>query len=140
MSLKRDKLDKVFSELVRARSDYTCERCRKYYPEGQRQGLDCSHYFGRRGNSTRHLGLNCFAHCRGCHQYLSSNPHEFTAWVKDRLGDVNYEALVKRRNQICKRPKAEKEEMYQHFKAQLKYMQRRRAQGETGYIDFVEWD
>ena len=36
--------------------------------------------------------------------------------------------------------RAELEEMYIHYKAQLAYMERRRKEGETGYIDFVGWD
>lgn len=36
--------------------------------------------------------------------------------------------------------KADLEEMYQHYVAQLKYMEKRRKDGETGYIDFVGWD
>jgi len=140
MALKRTKLDAVISNLVRERAEWKCEKCGKYYPEGRRQGLHCSHYMGRRHAATRHYGGNCFAHCFSCHQHLSECPHYFTAWVKDRLGDVRYEELVQRHNRIVKRTNAERDEMYKHFKAQLKYLQRRRAKGERGYIDFVEWD
>jgi len=30
--------------------------------------------------------------------------------------------------------------MYQHYKAQLAYLERRRKEGEQGWIDFVAWD
>ena len=143
--MKTTPTDKWFSKCVRERAEWTCEKCKKVYTEGQitgkAQGLDCSHYFGRgSGNLMRHYGSNAFAHCRGCHQHLGSNPHEFAVWVKDQLGDVRYDELVRRKGRTCKRPKVEQDEMRDHFKAQYEYLRRRRDKGETGYIDFVEWD
>lgn len=144
--IKITRIDYWFSRCVRERANWTCERCNRVFPDGQAsgkaQGLDCSHYFGRgSGNLMRHYGANCFAHCRGCHQYLSANPHEFTYWVKGRLGDVCYDELVARKGRTCKRSAQEKKEMQAHFKAQYEYLRRRRKEkGEAGYIDFVEWD
>ena len=138
--MKRTKLDKVFSDLVRERAEFTCERCGKYYPVGHRQGLDCSHFYGRRHRSTRWHPDNAFAHCRGCHQYLASNPAIFDKFARDSLGDTRYDWLMERHNQTVKYTKADLEDIYQHLKAQLTYLQRRRSQGERGYIDFVAWD
>lgn len=140
MSLKRTKLDKVFSDLIRERNDWTCEVCGKEFPERKGAGLHCSHYFGRRGASTRHHGSNCFAHCFGCHNKLGESPHEFKAWVEKTLGETCYDDLVRRARGVVKRTPGEREEMYVHFKAQLEYMKKRRRDGHVGYIDFVEWD
>ena len=140
MAIKISKQDKVFSQCIRERANWTCERCGKYYPEGNRQGLDASHLFGRRHSSTRWNPDNVFAHCRGCHQYLGSNPPIFTAWARDKLGDVRYDWLMERHNQTVKYTKADKEEMYQHYKAQLAYMQRLRKEGDTGYLPLCGWD
>jgi len=137
--VKRLKLDKVFSDLIRERAEWKCERCNKSFPDGHRQGLDCSHFYGRRHRSTRWHPDNAWAHCRGCHQYLGSNPAIFDKFARDKLGDVRYDWLMRRHNQVVKYTKSELEEMYQHYKAQLKYMQRRRKT-ETGWIDFVAWD
>jgi hypothetical protein len=41
---------------------------------------------------------------------------------------------------IRKYTKAEKQEMLIHYRAQFKYLERRRKQGETGYIEFVGYD
>ena len=41
---------------------------------------------------------------------------------------------------LGKYTKAELEEMYQHYKAQLKYMDRRRGEGTLGWLEFVAWD
>ena len=37
--MKRDKRDAVFRLLIRERSNWTCERCGCYVPEGERQRL-----------------------------------------------------------------------------------------------------
>lgn len=138
--MKRSKLDIVFSKLVRERAEWTCERCSKSYPHGVRQGLDCSHFYGRRHRSTRWHPDNAFAHCRGCHQYLGSNPALFNKFARDHLGETRYDWLMLRHNQTTKYTRPELEEMYVHYKAQLAYLERRRMQGETGYIDFVGFD
>ncbi|KKL64528.1 hypothetical protein LCGC14_2164040, partial [marine sediment metagenome] len=51
-----------------------------------------------------------------------------------------FDALVQRANTVYKIIKVEKEERYQHYKAQLKYMERRRKEGAIGWLDFVAWD
>jgi len=140
VALKRTKLDIVFSNLIRERSEWHCERCKKYYPVGHRQGLDCSHFFGRRHRSTRWFPNGAAAHCRGCHQHLGSNPIEFSAWIRTQLGDTAFDELQLRHNRVAKYTRPDLEEMYQHYKAQLKYMERRRKQGETGWLEFVAWD
>ena len=138
--IKRTPLDAVFSDLVRERADWTCEVCGKEFPDRKGAGLHASHYFGRRGASTRHHGDNVWSHCFGCHQKLGANPHEFRSWVYKQLGESRYDDLVLRANSVCKRTKAERKEMLAHFKAQLEYIRKRRKEGETGLIEFVEWD
>ena len=138
--IKRTPLDAVFSDLIRERADWKCEVCGKDFPDRKGSGLHCSHYFGRRGASTRHHGDNCYSHCFGCHQKLGSNPHEFKAWVEGQLGETRYDDLVLRAHAPRKRNKAERKEMQEHFKAQLVYMRKRRMKGEVGLLQFVEWD
>ena len=138
--MKRDATDAAFSDCIRERVNWTCERCGKYYPEGQRRGLDCSHFYGRRHHSTRWHPDNAFAHCRGCHQYLGSNPAIFAKWVLDQLGDTRYDWLMQRHNQIAKYSKKEKKEIAQHYKQELKRIQELRKNGETGYIELISYD
>jgi hypothetical protein len=135
------KLDRVFSQLVRERSDWTCERCGAEFPERKGSGLHASHFWGRSRRSTRWYGWNVFAHCCGCHRYLSRHPVEFNAWVQEQMHDDRFNDLTLRANSVHKYTKSDKEEMLVHLKAQLDYIRRRRAEkGETGYIDFVDWD
>ena len=140
MGIKRTPLDAVFSDLVRERADWTCEVCGKEFPDRKGAGLHCSHYWGRRGASTRHHGDNCFAHCFGCHQKLGSNPELFRSWVFKELGEIRYDDLTLRANKPRKYTKADRKEMLIHFKAQLEYLKKRRKEGQTGYILFMEYD
>jgi len=139
--VKRDKHDKVMSDLVRSRADWHCERCRKYFHEGHRGGLECSHYYGRSKNSTRQYPDNLTSFCTGCHMHLGKRDRgAYEDFIRKELGPDRFDALVRRANTVYKITKVEKEDRYQHYKAQLKYMQRRRKEGETGWIDFVAWD
>ena len=128
--MKRDKRDVVFSNLVRRRAGWKCERCGKAYVEGSAQGLDCSHFYGRRHRSTRWHPDNAFAHCRGCHQYLGSNPAIFAEWVKDQLGETRYDWLRYRHNLVMKYTKADLEDLYKHLKQQW----------DDGILEFESYD
>lgn len=93
MKVRIDPLDALFSIYIRARAGWKCERCGKFYPEGERQGLDCSHFVGRANKGTRWDDDNAAAHCRGCHGYLGANPVIFVDWILNRLGGQRYAAL-----------------------------------------------
>jgi len=139
MALKRTAIDIAFSNLVRERANYTCERCGTYYPEGRRQGLHCSHFYSRRHKSTRWFGLNAFAHCYACHQYLGGNPAIFTAWVRNLIGDGAMQILEERHNQVFKTTKGWEKEGAAYFRNEKKIIEEKRIKGETGYIEFLEF-
>jgi hypothetical protein len=117
VKIRIDKRDTVFSKLIRLRARWNCEKCGRYFQFGH--GLQCSHFFSRRHQSTRWHPDNAAAHCFACHQRLGENPVEFAAWIRGYLGDVRYEELAARRGRVMKRTKAELEELYQHLKEQL---------------------
>ena len=129
-------LDKVFSLLVRLRVSYRCEKCTTYYPEGNRQGLHCSHFFSRRNRSTRWDSMNAAAHCYKCHQDLGGNPANFVEWQTAHLGEREYAFLKLRAGTPRKFSGPDRDELYQEMRAQLKHMESRRASGEAGRIEF----
>jgi len=139
--MKRDKHDKVTSFLVRTRSNWTCERCMKYYPEGHRGGLENSHYISRGKMSTRYSPDNCSAFCTGCHFHMSANREaEYTPWLRKQLGEDRFDDLVRRGHAVMRYTKDEKEKRYQHYKEELADMQLSRDMGETDWIEFTSWD
>lgn len=136
MGIKRDKFDKIFSDMVRLRDNWTCQRCKKTYPEGQRKGLHCSHIFSRRHTITRWEPLNAVAHCYSCHQYLGGNPVIFEDWARQYLGDYTLDMLIEKHHRTIKLTKKDKIEIYAHMKSEHARMIREREAGDTGLLTF----
>jgi hypothetical protein len=138
MKSRRDKLDALYSQLIREANNYTCQACGKYHVEGERQGLHASHFFSRRKQSVRFDKFpgNVFAHCFSCHQRLGENPHEFHKWAWAELGPVEYERLLLRAQTIMKRNKKDKAELYEEMKAKHAWMLEERRKGNLGRLEF----
>jgi len=99
MKIKLDKLDVLFSKIVRLRAGGYCEHCGQY--KGFK-GLQCSHFFGRRRKSVRYDIENAAGLCFSCHSYLGENPYVHTEWFKKRLGSERFERLSIRAEMIVK--------------------------------------
>ena len=141
VAIKISKHDKVFSQCIRERAGWCCERCGKYYPEGHaRMGLHMSHFYGRRKMATRFDPDNGNSFCYGCHSHMGTNRDEYTYFKRKELGDTRFDELTLRGNSTMKRTKSDMDELYAHYKAQLAYMQRLRAEGQTGYLVLTSWD
>lgn len=119
MGIKRTKWDAVFSNAVRERDRWTCQRCNKYYPEGKRQGLHCSHFFGRARYSTRFDFDNCEALCHGCHQYLGSHPNLHREHKIVKLGSEKFNNLISRSNNRVKKSDILSKDNYDYLKNRL---------------------
>lgn len=94
--IKRDRADALFSLLIRWRDNWRCVRCGKQYPMGKAQGLDCSHFYGRRGNSTRFEPMNADALCSfPCHQrWGGDDRREYEDFKIKQLGQTMFNALT----------------------------------------------
>lgn len=136
--IKLNKLDIVFSQLVRERANWTCERCGRYFPEYSRRGIHCSHFYGRRAKSVRWHPLNAAAHCAGCHKYLESNPIEFQEWIQNHLGS-HYNTLIDLKNNTLKLNDTQKNDMLIFFKKELDRMKNLRYEGKIGRIEFASF-
>lgn len=142
MGLKRTPADIAFSMCVRERTNWTCERCGKQYVYPDTQGLDCSHYFSRSNYAVRFDAMNAFVHCRGCHQIFGDNPHDFSEWAKEKLGE-HYNGLVSRSNSAMAGKVARKAdksgEIAKFYRAEHEHMTKLRSQGDMGRIEFRNW-
>lgn len=99
--MKRTTADKLFSEIIRTRDNWTCQRCNKTinkHSPTARQGLHCSHFIGRSRYNTRFDEMNCVALCYGCHRYFTSHPFEHHEWYFKRIGEENIVELHARSN------------------------------------------
>jgi|TARA_R110000824_G_scaffold71349_2_gene182667 hypothetical protein len=132
--MKRDKYDITFSEIVRLRDNYTCQECGRYFHEGERGGLDCSHFVGRARLSGRYNIHNATSHCRGCHQKLGSNPILFTERIKKILGD-KFDFMKRATNEVIKLDRTEKDAIRKHYMNEIKRLTELRKQGVMGVIE-----
>jgi len=137
--MKRDKFDNLFSKMIRERDNWTCQCCNKYYPEGQRQGLHCSHIFSRRHTATRWEPYNAVAHCFSCHQHLGGNPVLFNNWVREYWGDIVVNMLDEKHKMICKLTKKDKKELYEHMKSEYARLMNARKNGDISKMHLVGW-
>ena len=100
--IKIDKADRAFSEYIRTRDHWTCQRCGKRY-EPPTTSLQCSHFQGRGKESTRFDEENADAMCAGCHMYFTTYPAEHVAWQVNRKGQQTVDLIVLRSNQYMKK-------------------------------------
>lgn len=136
MKIKRDVADDIFSKLVRERANWACETCGKYYPEGSRQGLHCSHLYSRRHKSLRYFPGNAIAQCFGCHQRFGADPVEFTYLIENIFGRAHMDMLAVKKQGTFKIPEYYRKEIIKKLRAEHNRMLERRAEGERGRIDF----
>jgi len=108
--IKRTPLDIEFSLYIRNKAGGRCERCKKP------SRLECSHFYGRGGHSTRWDEENCIGICCGCHSFLGANPEDHREFFLKRLGQEKYDALVRRAHTPTKFSKEDKNEMRLKFK------------------------
>ena len=130
--IKESHLDKLFSKLVRGRTNGYCEKCGTNHRQAH-----CSHLFGRRHRSTRFDPTNASTHCTTCHRWLTENPFEFGKWIAEHLGNDGAEALRRKAHSTRKRSQPEMRDLHNEMKSKLKDMEALRANGETGRIEFT---
>ena len=118
--MKRSKWDKVFSNAVRVRDKWTCQRCHKFYPEGKRQGLHCSHFYGRAKYSSRFDFDNAEALCYGCLQYLGSHPEEHRKHKIMKIGASKFNRLTLRSNNRASKKDLLSNWHYKYLKEKLR--------------------
>jgi hypothetical protein len=106
-TIKTSNLDRLFSQYVRARAGYRCERCGEKHASNS-TGLHCSHIWSRRHVGTRWHPNNAVAHCMGCHSYLGGNPVLFTEWAEGYLGADTMQAIREEAMAVQKLTEADK--------------------------------
>ena len=95
IKIKIDKLDRLWGRVIKARDNFTCQRCGGFYPQGGK-GIQAAHVISRRHANTRHDILNGICLDTGCHLHFHAHPFEFVEFVKKWLGEHKYEELRKK--------------------------------------------
>lgn len=95
--------DSVFSQYIRTRDNWTCQRCKMQY-EPPTKALQCSHFFGRGRESVRFDPDNCIALCHGCHRFWEKEDREaYRDYMIEWLGQEKFDALTIRQRLPGKR-------------------------------------
>ena len=136
--MKRKPSDDAFSKCVRAANDYTCEKCHTKYDKSS-TGLHCSHIFSRSNITIRWCKDNAQSLCYACHQWFGGNPADSGVWVEKFKGGGVIELVREKMNNKIKVSKSEEKDIASHYRKELKIIQKKRDNGEVGYIDFVSW-
>ena len=90
--------DLAFSDYIRARAGYCCERCGKKYPK-KSNGLQCSHNFSRRYYNIRFHPDNALALCHYCHNYwFSKDIVEAVRFLEEKIGKEKLAELERLKN------------------------------------------
>jgi hypothetical protein len=96
--------DGLFSDLVREKADYTCQRCQQEF-EKPTKALHCSHFHSRAKKSTRFDLSNASALCYKCHEHFTAedtfcggpmNTKEHKAFYIKKLGQKEFDLLAVR--------------------------------------------
>ena len=137
-SVKTKPADQAFSKCVREASDWCCEKCGTQYEKGA-TGLHCSHIYSRRHRTIRWCKENAQALCFSCHQWFGGNPADSGVWIRELMGEPYIQILQEKRDSKVKVSKLEEKDIAKHYREQLKQLEERRGNGESGKLDFESW-
>ena len=109
------KLDKVFSEYIRARDKgKPCVTC------GSRKWpLQCGHWIKRGHTAVRWDERNAAGQCARCNLYLNGAQDEFAAVIVKRHGDFGLNDLLRLKHTTVKMSREDFEERIKHFTDKL---------------------
>ena len=117
--IHRRQSDFLFSKLVRAKRNYTCEKCGKRH-EPNSMNLGVSHYRQRSRESVRYDEKNCFIFCSiPCHNYFENNLHEHDKFVEKKLGKKEYNLLLLRAEQRGQYDRFIEKKLCEQFRKEL---------------------
>ena len=117
--VKIRKTDKLFTQLMRIKYDFTCQKCGR---KPKLSNLGVSHYHGRGRENTRYDEENCTLLCNiPCHREWGGEKRaEYTAFMVKNLGQKDYDLLMLRAHLYSKRDDKAVEMV---LKAQLEELQ-----------------
>lgn len=118
--------DAAFSDYIRARAGYRCQRCGTQY-KAKSNGLQCSHNFSRRYYNIRFHPDNALALCHNCHNYwFSKDITEAARFLEETVGKNKLAELERLKNQpdaTKKPPQSQLDAIAEHYQQLIKTIQ-----------------
>jgi len=100
MSIFKIKLrtsDRLWTQYMRIKQKYTCQKCGRIYPEDNCRNLGVAHFHGRGHENVRFDEENTLCLCSiPCHQWFDEHKTEFTEFMLKRLGQKRFDLLALR--------------------------------------------
>ena len=112
-STVRNRLDRLTREVVRLR-DRFCVIC------GSMEGLEASHYLGRRNYGVRWDLFNVHLMCKKCHNLHHDGKPVYIKYMMDTYGAWILEEMYRRQNKWRVMTKGEKNERKREIEKELK--------------------
>lgn len=108
IKVKIRRTDTLFSNFIRDKDQWICQRCKTPYDKhstSDRQGLHCSHFYGRGREGTRFEPDNCISLCMACHLRWGHGDErdEYKAFMLRKLGESRFQSLMVQAYQYKKR-------------------------------------
>ena len=137
-------LDTSFRKAIHESYDYrcayqNCPDCGNHSFRYSDVSIECAHFHNCRASAGRWHPDNVACLCHERHAYLEVHNAEEAIFFGALLGD-RYESLIIRMQGLYRYKPWERAEMTAHYRAQMRHIEKRRAKGETGFIDVVSWD
>ena len=144
-TVKMATLDTAFRKCIHEAYDYTCAypQCPNCNNESLRYGdvsIECAHFHNRRASAGRWFPDNVACLCHEIHAYLEVHNAEESEFFYDNMGMEKYDALKIRMQGLYRYKPWERSEMAAHYRAQMRSIEKRRLNGEKGFIEVVSWD
>jgi hypothetical protein len=96
--------DRLWTQYMRTKQDYTCQFCGRVYPVDNCRNLGVMHFWGRGHENVRFDEENTLCGCSiPCHRYLDTHKTEFEEFMRKRLGQKAYDLLELRAHIYKKR-------------------------------------
>ncbi len=138
-AILRTPADAAFSKCIRERANWTCERCGTYYPEGNRNGIECSHHHSRGNWSIRFDPMNAECLCTGCHFLEGGTQQRREEVLTDQQQDILFEKMRDKSLGREARKTKGKGEIAKHYREEFKKMSDLRQELDAGRIEFTGW-
>lgn len=117
---QEDRLDRMFSRLVRLLADGKCEKCGEYVGYSE---LDNAHYHSRKMRTVRWDFRNTAALCGTCHSKFDDHPNRKTDWFRKRLSPESDGELDILAHMTIKEHPIDRDKIEVNFKESLKELE-----------------
>lgn len=138
-------LDTAFRKCMHEAYDYTCAYpncpdCGNHSFRYSDVSIECAHFHNRHSSAGRWHPDNVACLCHDRHGYLERHNAEEARFFESLLGPTRYEWLIERMQGTYRYKGWERAEMAEHYRAQMRHIEKRRLSGEQGIIEVVSWD